>query len=340
MAFKDLFNNSNQEDNSEKKSVNWDALHEYTVKTCDLEEEDVLIGRISGMVYLGLHDLEDGRMEWDGSPEDEEAEIEKHPGTWFEDGTNDKGVACRFKMWKQKPAHMITYAVDFPQIQLNKGQFFDESCTETRPLRIYLGGSFYTKEQGMVVARPIRLSVKNIGDNGKKVWSAAKNSVLYKMASGAKLIAEDGSFHPSRAQELVGKSLQFSVRVFFKQGKDGKKYFTESIKYASGLGRSMQPVETGIEEFSVVFDEINKAESLSELRGHILNTIRSANNFKGSLLEKQLAEVRPSQDNAPAKEDPPAKEESSKKTPPKPVQQKPKKVEAPAEDDFDPDIPF
>ena len=339
MAFKTYGVSTSDNHSSDKKTVDWQALNEYVVKTCDLEQEEVLVGVITSLIDLGLQSQEDARVEFTGSKEDEAAEIEKHPDSYFEDGWNERNQKVRYKRWPQKPSQAVTFGIDFPSIQLNKGQFFGDESGETKPLRMYLGGQFFTKEAGAIVAKPLRLNVKNIGDDKKKVWSVAKNSLLYKMAAGAKLIADDGSFHPSRVDELLGKSLQFAVRVYWKEGKDGKKYYTESIKLTGGLTRGMSPVEPVTTPFMIQFDEENSEEALSEIRSHVLNTIRMANNFEGSLLQKQLDKVRPvrakeehSAEETPVKEEPKPAE--------KPKKSAPKKVEQFAPDDDFSDIPF
>lgn len=108
------------------------------------------------------------------------------------------------------------------------------------------------------------------------------------MAVGAKIIENGKPFLPDDIDQLLGV-LQFDVQIF-KENK-GKKYFTENIKFASGLGRNQKAIEPLSDPFLIQFDDEN--EHLSEVRSHVLNTIRQASNFEGSKIQKQLDAIRP-----------------------------------------------
>ena len=342
MAFKVIRNNNQQsESDTPHQEVDWEAYHNYCIEKADLKEPTVLPGYVAGIVDLGLQKQDDAKVKWEGTPEQEAAEIEKHPNTYFEDGVDQKGKPTRWKRWPQKDCQSVAVAVEFSDIMLNKGQFFGDDSGEEKPLRLWLGNEFYNSfVKKMVVGRPIPLKHVNIAESGKAVWSLAKNHTLYKLAAAAKLIAPDGSFTADRIDELLHRTFQWEARVFMKESK-GKQYYTEQIKLTGGLARGQSEVtEFPTKAFIVQFDEPNDENVLKELRASVVNTMHLASNWEESIIKKELEAVRPSQDNSPAKEESPKKEESSKKTPPKPVQQKPKKVEAPAEDDFDPDIPF
>ena len=274
----------------QKSEVDFDALNRYVVEASGLENREVLVGVVSSIVDLGTQAQEDAAVVFTGSEEDEAAEIAKNPNTYFEDGIdpNDpkRKKQVRLKRWPQKPVQSVAISVDFPDIMLNKGQFFGNDTGEEKPLRLWLGGSFYIPEVGMVVGRPTPLKVTK---NTKDQWSFNKKHLFYQMASAAKLIdpSKDEAFLPKDIDKLVGKAFCFEAQVFFKESK-GKEYYTEYIKFVSGLGRGQKAPDCEVAKNLIQFNQDNDPEALKELRNHVKNTIKRASNYEGSKIQKQL----------------------------------------------------
>lgn len=334
MAFK-VKKQERSESSGNASAVDWDAYHNYIVEKAKLQSQEVLIGYVAGIIDLGEQAQEDGKTPFAGTQEDEAEILEKFPNTYFEDGFDPVSKKpTRYKRWPQKPLQAVTLAIDFPDIMLNLGQLFGEEDSEEKPLRMYLGGQFYLQGQGMVVGRPLYLKYSNLSEDKKHpIWSFDKKHTLYKMAVGAKLVENGSPFLPDDIDKLLGASLQFDVQVFFKENK-GKKYFTENIKFASGLGRGQNPINPVTEPFLIQFDDDNK--HLGEVRSHVLNTIRQASNFEGSKIQKQLEALHPVNKGEPKAEEKP-------KSTPKPTEEKPVKApvkEEPEEDPFDENCPF
>lgn len=291
MAFDSYSSNQNTGSNKES-TVDWEALNTYVVETAGLQQRETLVGYIAGIVDLGTQEQEDAEHVFNGDAEKEAEEIKAFPNTYFKDGKDEKGNNVRLKCFPQKPVQCVSIAVDFPDIMLNKGKFFGDENAEEKPLRLWLGGQFYMKDKGMVVGRPIPLRESNIAEKGSKaVWSFAPNHSLYKMALGAKIVQQGEPFKPRDIDKLLGQSLQFEAQVFFKESK-GKKYYTEYVKYVSGLGRKQDPLELVTTPFLIQFNCKNNEEALKEVRSHVINTMRLANNFAGSQVEKQLNEIQ------------------------------------------------
>lgn len=318
-----------------KSDVDWDKLNRYVVDTCALQERETLVGVISVIVDLGVQTQLDAELEFKGTLEDEAKIIQEMPGTYFKDGVDQQtGKKVRLKCWKQKSIQSVVIAVDFPEILLDKGQFFGKTKSKPLPLRLWLGGSFYVEGSGVVVARPIPLKVTK-GDKG---WTFSANHQLYKMALGAKLIQAGEPFLPKDIDKLLGKALQFEVQVFFKESK-GKGYYNEYIKFVSGLGRSQSSPELLTTPYLVQFNKVNPEEAVKELRNHVINTIKRAENYEGSVIQSQIEALRSgdkvqevsddSSDNTPNQEEPKASK------PVKPASRKPVPVE-----DIDDDSPF
>lgn len=306
-------------DNSAKTQVNYEEMNSYVVETAGLQERETMIGYIAGIVDLGNQNMPDAEVPFNGTEEDEAAEIEKNPGTYFEDGIDPVSKKkVRYKKWPQKPVQCVAIAVDVPDVILDKGQFFGKS--NPQPLRLWLGGTFYIPSVGMVVGRPTPLKInKSSGE-----WSFDAKHLFYKMAVASKLIKAGEPFLPSSIDQLLGKAFQFDVQVFFKESK-GKKYYTEYIKFLGGLGRGQQQPEVPDNLFLIEFDGDFTKEDTQNLRNHVINTIKQANNYEGSKIQKFLENGEGASEST---------EKSSTPAPTKPVPAA-KKVAKPVE--IDPD---
>lgn len=329
-----VYGSEQKESNKGGKQIDFDELNRYTVETAGLQDRETLIGVVSGIIDLGTQEQPDAEVVFVGDEEDERKAIAEKPQTYFKDGIDpDTKKPVRLKCWPQKAVQCVAVAVDFPDVILNKAQFFGED--NPRPLRLYLGGQFYIEGSGMVIQRPTPLKVnKKLGD-----WSLDQKHLFYKMAVASKLIKPGEVFKPQRISELLGKAFQFEAQVFFKESK-GKQYYTEYVKYVGALGRGQQSPELEYEPVLIQFNKENDPVAIKELRAHVVNTIKRASNYEGSVIQRQIEEIRGSYSKG-AKEEPEEQEvekevavkPSSKKA--EPVKQEP----SPDYDSFD-DIPF
>jgi hypothetical protein len=299
-------------DNSDNKpKVDYNAMNEYVVETAQLQQRETLIGVVSGIIDLGEQEQPDAEIEFNGTPEDEAEVIQKFPNTYFKQGLNEKNKPCRLKCYPQKPVQAVVLSIDFPDIIIDKGQFFGES--NPQPLRLFTGGQFWNGST-MIVGRPTYLKVnKSLGE-----WSFDVKHALHKMAVAAKLIQPGEVFLPNDIDQLLGKAFQFEAQVFFKESK-GKKYYTEYLKFVSGLGRGQVAPELDNPPFMLELNgDSATEESVRNLRSHIINTIKLANNYECSktqaLLEGNSGRSADSSNKEPKPE--PTK---PKKTTPKPV---------------------
>lgn len=329
-------------------TVQWDELNKYVVETCQLQQPETLLGVVSVIADLGTQKLPDA--EYDLDKEDEGLTIEeltsKHSALLAENHPADKqvGKITKFgksydsvkKEWvirkfvKQADRQAVAMAIDFPDIMLDKGKFFGETESNPKPLRLWLGGQYWNKfivEKGkMLIQNVIPLKVTNIAQPPAKVWSMNPKSIPHKMAVASKIIETGEAFLPQDIDKLLGKTLQFKAQVFFNKGTDGKQYYTEKVSFAAGLARGQ--TERSVENtYLVQFNKENNPQALKELRAHVINTIEQATNFEGSVIQKQLAEVRGGSTT----------QSEFKETPKQPTQPKPNTL--PEEDDEN-QIPF
>jgi hypothetical protein len=277
--------------NSES-TVDFEAINKYRVEAAGLQDRETLGGRVAAVIDLGVQKQPDAETVFVGSEEDEEAIMAQYPDTYFKDGVDqDTKKEVRLKCWPQKPVQCVVLAIDIDDIVVDMASAYGEP-SDPKPLRLYTGNQFYIPTQGMVVARPTPLRVVNLDKTRKtKRWSLAQNNMLHKMAVAAKLIKADETFLPDRIDELLGKAFQFDAQVYFKQSGQ-KEYFTEYLRFASALGRGQTVPELSTSPYIVQFDEENPDAAITELRQHVINTIKGAENYKGSVIEKQINTLR------------------------------------------------
>lgn len=327
MGFR-TYGSNGQAKTSDAPKTDWNALNEYVVEVAQLQQRETLIGYVSGIVDLGIQEQEDAEFEFDGDAEDEQAEIEKNPAVYFKDGFNDKKQPVRYLCKPQKAVQSVAVAVDFPDIIVDKGQFFGKS--NPQPLRVYMGGQFFNPTlRQMTIGRPTPL--KETTKTGK--WSLDKKNLFHKMAVSSKLITPDEPFKGSDIDQLLGKAFQWEVQIYFKENK-GKKYYTEFLKFVGGLGRGQVAPELTITPFLIQFDDPNTEEVLGNLRNHVINTIKQAKNYEGSAIQKQLESGKDY--GSEASED----SEDDPSPTPAPAAKKPARQVKPVVDDEDTDCPF
>lgn len=320
MTFKLNISRTHKTD-GKKSDVDWDKLNSHVIEAAGTASRSRSIpGVISGIYDLGEQEREDYREEWNGNAEAEASLIEKDPSIYFGD---DEGKRWKYK--PLKPCQAIAIAVDFPQVIVDKGQFFGDSSPA--PLRLILNGEFFTNGE-KVVARGYSLS-ESKHDQG---WGFAKNSVLHKLADACGLL-RNGIFTKERIGELIGAVAQFEFRVFMKPGKDGKSYFTETIKLAGIVpeGVSHPVLDDKYLHLINVWGE-NDPELVKQMRVSIKNTIKKANNYEGSDIQK-LFEASGESTSAKPTEDKPKLN--------KPVRSAPKAAVKPdVDEDLEDSLPF
>ena len=286
------FDNYSVTKNEGKKlEVDYDALNEYVVETANCESPEVLTGVVVGLVDLGVQIQQDAEIVFTGTPEEEASIIAEKSDTYFKDGLDPKTrKTVRLKCYPQKAIQSVVLAIEFPEIQLDKGQFFGDKSGETKPLRVFLGGQYYNSDtKKMQVQRPTPLK---FGKNNDNKWSFNSLHLLHKMAVAGKLIQPNGVFLPSEIDKLVGLPFQFELQIFNKESK-GKFYYTEKLSFKSGMPRGVPVPELSTDTFVVQFNKENDEKALKELRVHVINTIKQARNYDGSPIQKQLDSARP-----------------------------------------------
>lgn len=322
MAFKLNVTTNTQTSGGERKEVDWDKLNQHVIEAAGTAKKSRSIpGVISGIIDLGEQDREDAEIEFKGDAAEEAKIIAEKPNTYFEDDRNGK----RVMRYPQKPVQQIALTVDFPQILVDKGQFFGTS--NPMPLRLPLNGEFTLADGTRVVARPY--SIVETKFDAEKAWAFAKNSGLYKLADAVEILDDKKLFKKDRVGELLGKVALFQFRVYMKPSKKdpSKSFFTEEIKLAGIVpeGLVIPEYDESILYGVNLYGE-NSEEDVKQLRLSVRNTIQRANNYEGSDLKALL--------DANAPQGQPSTATKSDDTPPVL-----KEAEGP-EPDLDKDTPF
>lgn len=278
---------NSQQSSENKHKVDWEGLNKYIVETCNLQNEEVLTGIISGVYDLGVQEQEDAKQEFKGTEEDERAEIAKSGDVYFETLMDyESKTMKRYKRWPQKPVQSVAFSVDFLDVMLDKAPFFGQE-SNPKPLRLLLGGEFVLSGGTKIVAKPQPIVIRKNDKTGNR-WSFMPNSTIYKLAVGTKVINSGDAFTGDMIDQLLGKAAQFKVRVFF--NKDG--FYNEKCAFAAGLARGNKAPEFDPSLLHIVqFDADNKEEDLKQLRISVRNTMARAKDYEGSKLKVQLDNI-------------------------------------------------
>lgn len=284
---------------SDRPQVDWAARTKYIVEnsgTANKAETEIFI--ITGVVDLGMHIPEDGKMVAKDTPE-ERAEVENNPLNYYETLPDDKGVPTLYKRWKQtKPYQNIAIVVDNPKRLLDIGQFHGNEPGELNPLRMVLNNEFFQKGVGKIVNK-MGYSTKEVkNDDGS--WSLKNNTTLYKIGKAVDALDEKGRMKPAYLGQLIGKPVLCEYQVFTNKVGE-REYLNEKVSFKGEVPSMMKDFIPAIDSkyfFGVNFKGEQDLAVLKNLRESIVNTMKNAVNFEGSDVQKALIElgrVKPSE---------------------------------------------
>lgn len=282
--------------NSNRKTIDFEALNKHVVEVAESEEGQTVNGVITQIIDMGNQVLEDARYDVDKGDEDltieeltekyadqiEEGRITKFDMAWDSRANNGRGGEVIKKFVPQKPRQCIVYAVDFPDIIVDKAQFITGE-SDPKPLRLYSGGTFRNNDLGHWVCTQM-FPLRETKDD-KIGWTISQNNTLYKMAKANKLLDRNGALKIENIDKLVGQTFQFEIYVGF----NDKGYYNERLRYVGAIKRNEEPFD--IEGEVIQFTEENNLQALKELREVVKDTMTLAINFEGSVIQEQLKEI-------------------------------------------------
>lgn len=329
-SFNSSVKQNTTETKGEYKQVDWKAYNEYIASTvqetigCEEETPSAVIGIISGIVDYGKHQ-DPERVEPMGEG-DAKTQAWKEKMVSLGKATNQDGMFH----YQEAPYQEVGFFVDFPNITIDKGQFFGEP--NPAPYRVLLGGVFKGEP-----AQPNKIKGY---PNEKGVWVFSDKSRATKLAKSAKLKDLKDGFPQNRLLELIGQPVTFNVEVFINSAGFLQEKVTSPAPVMMGM-----PVPEIDEDllFYVGLNEDNEDTYLKYLTKPVKEYIKSAIDYEGSLLKKQLEHIEGSEGGTTTKQEPAPKStpvvQKKETTPePEPAQRTTTQGEPPM--DFDDDIPF
>lgn len=283
---------------------------------------EVVIGYISGVVDLGIHqdpEVEEQYQQVGADNEKSNAFRKK----LVEAGTGElfiqehEGREVEMIRYTPKPAREVVYFIDFPEIVVDKGQFFGDS--NPAPYRIMWGGVFKGKP-----ARPVK--VTGYPKDGK--WMCGNGSFHVKMAKAAGVNVKDG-FAQDQILDLIGKPVAVSLEVYVNDQGFLQEKMSNPTKPARGV--AIPEYDDSLLFYVGMYDAKNSDQDIKFLPKVLKEYIAEASNFEGSALQKQLDKLDESK--VDSKEGKPDEEEEN--TPPTTSE-----GESSEEGDSDKDFPF
>ncbi len=305
--------------------VDWEALNKHVAECvqealgCEEGTPSAAVGILSGIVDYGLHQdpervepMEEGdakTKEW------KQRQVDNKKATVDENGMFH---------FQAPPRQEVGFFVDFPNIIVDKGQFFGES--NPAPYRVLLGGVFDRQ--------PAQKTKVEGYPNDNRVWVFGDKSRATKLAKAAKLKDLKDGFAQDRLLELIGTAITFNVEVFI----NSAGYLQEKVTNPSPVMNGVPIPEIDQDLLLYVgLKEDNEVYQVKMLPKAVKDYIKSALDYEGSKLLNQLESL--DGDN-PEKGGTDHKVSTQKDVP---VENKPSVKEefVPEEDmDFSDDIPF
>lgn len=277
--------------------VDWKKLNEHVVEAVDCTTPQTVVGVIAQIVDLGLQNQEDAKF----VNKDDAETMAKNIADgrcYYEEGDEldqkgkPTGNTVTYKRWVQKAIQQVALVVDFPEILVDKGQFFGES--KPLPYRLVMGGQFWDKHnKEMILQRPVSLKLMK---NHKDQWSLSDKNTVFKMAVAADLIEAGGAFTPNRLGDLLGKAFLFEIQTYINAGG----YLNERILFKGKLMRGQEAPEYTLTPKIIGFNANNDLEEVGMLRKEVINSMQRALNWNESNIKKQLEQVK--QREMPSKE--------------------------------------
>ena len=258
-----------------RREIDFDALNEHMVTQFGPKERR-MVGIISGIYDLGIQERDPYEVEWNEKDSTRPGATE-----YIEEGKRMLRITAR-------PTPGVALTVDFPQIIVDKGQFY-EGKRDPKPLRLLLNGEFTkesTTEPGkkeLCVNRPLWVQESKDDVTGK--WAIAKTNKLHKLASYCDVLDSEGRFHSRDIGKLLGKAAQFKVHVFIREGK----WLNERIEAEGGVmeGVPIPEIDPSLLHGMTMFGNIDP-EAVRTARRSILNSCKRALNYDESDLKKFL----------------------------------------------------
>jgi hypothetical protein len=304
MAFKPSIPVTESNDTQKQTaSVDYDAQRAHVIEQAGTQNKHrVITGYIGAYYSLGKQKQKPYQAIYDEKAKDFDkmkANVEAGKATVELGNINIEGTwhnDVQVYSAPRPPREAIALGVYFPQIIVDRDKFVEGSESNPRPLMMVMGGETFVPrldESGKnekVIQYPTFIQENTNNPSG--TWGLGQTTTLHKMGLALDLLNEHNLMKVDKLGDMLGKPLQFKMRIWDKPTKNGGTWFTEEIKFVSEVPEGLTPPvfdESYIH--GINFNEPNDIETVKHLRTEIVNTIKRAVNFEGSIIQKELKEV-------------------------------------------------
>lgn len=288
--FSNAFANNNNQDNDSYEGPSkedYQAWHQRVVDVCGTQDKAKSVsGYISGVISLGRQEVEDGMMDWGGTPEEEAAILAKEGNKeYFKDYTDPKnGVTKRVKCWPQNPRLGFAITVDFPKLLV------EGLDGVKRPVRMLLNKEFNPKgSKERILGRVFEAHYDNPKKHNGK-FTIKFGNILYKLALATEIIKAGDMLSHTQLGGLIGKYANFEMRAYI----NDKGYFEEDIKFKGAVSEEVKEngllaeVDASTLYFLDFYSDSNNEEFLKNTRKAVKNQMKRATDYDQSGIKNQL----------------------------------------------------
>lgn len=280
---------------SSSSNIDFDGFNQHLYEKIGSKNR---IGIISGIIDLGVQKPDDFVEDFKDTKDQNKAIEEGRSKLETREGK-------QVLVTEQKPCQQIAISVDFPEVMIDYGKFFNEDgASDEKPYRHILNGEWWDKHnKEMILAKGYNLKCRP-DDKVPSGWAYDSKNTISKLANAAGLV--DGSVDQNfDLGSLLGQVVMFDLKAV-----KNDKFVNIKCINPSSKHEAIPVPEHNVQPYGVRFDIQNDPEVLKQLRNSVVNTMKRSSTFAGSPLEAQLIEVgklkveENSQPNEPAAQEP------------------------------------
>lgn len=287
-------------------NIDWEGLNEHVAFSvqdqlgCKQGSPEPAWGVISGIVDYGKHQ-DELREEPLIQPNDKS-------GNEWRESLVQKGKAevfdkngVEFFRYQAPERQEVGIFVDFLECTVDKGQFFGDS--NPAPYRVLVGTYF----KG-VPAQPKKVEGYC---NSKNTWVFGDRSYFTNLAKAAGLEGIEDGFPQARLLELIGQKMLFNVETYINDAGFLQEKVTSPSKPMRG---AVAPEYNEDLLFYVGMQEQNTDQDVKFLPKPVKEYIKSASDYEGSVIQKQLEALEASKSESNTNTPPPSENISQEHT--------------------------
>jgi len=280
---------------SSESNIDWDGFNNHLVE--QIGKSQSRVARVLAICDLGKQPRPNFKEKYDPTKKEHIAAIkdkgaEVLVGEYYE---NNKKVNGEYISIPLKPNDQVSIILDFPEIMINYGKFFDDSGEDRfEPYSAPAMGSWWDKsqgERGMMVAKGIGLSCSP-NKKAASGWGYAPNNTISRLAMNCK----DVNGKPLCEDEAVDQDFDIGLllggvctytlgAVIHKEGT--KSYFNLTLKDCAPKHDAIPVPDVPCNIYGLSYAGGNDTDALSRICKFkpIMNTLTLGENYEKSGLK-------------------------------------------------------